>query len=268
MHEPSDSEPEKGREGARTLTRERRRQILEALGNDQRVLANELAARFGVSEDTIRRDLRDLAEEGLLRRVYGGAVPRTPSAPTYEGRRNESVEAKSAIATTGAGFLRDGQVVFFDAGTTALAVATHIPRGMRLTVVTHSLPVASALAEHPTVEVIVLGGRLIKESLSMAGAETIQGYRSVRADLCVLGTASVHPEIGLGVFNHEDAEVKRAMVSAAAEVMVVAAGEKLGTSAPFLVGPLGLVDRLVTDGAAPGEVLRALAQAGIEISRG
>jgi len=102
----------------------------------------------------------------------------------------------------------------------------------------------------------------------MAGAETIDGYRRIRADLCVLGTASVHPDIGLGVFSHEDAEVKRAMVGAAAEVMVVAAGEKLGTTAPFLVGPLSLVDRLVTDGAAPDEVTRALALAGVEIVRG
>nr|WP_245814320.1 hypothetical protein [Cystobacter ferrugineus] len=124
------------------------------------------------------------------------------------------------------------------------------------------------MAEHPTVEVIVLGGRLVKESRSMAGAETLLGYRSVRADLCVLGTASVHPDIGLGVFSHEDAEVKRAMVGAAAEVMVVAAGEKLGTTAPFLVGPLSIVDRLVTDRAASDEVILTLTHAGLDIVRG
>lgn len=250
------------------LTSERRRKILETLANDQRVVASALAAQFGVSEDTIRRDLRELAEEGLLRRVYGGAVPRSPTAPTYAGRQTQSVEAKSAIAATAARFLRAGQLVFFDAGTTALAVATNLPRNLPLTVVTHSLPVASALAEHPTVEVIVLGGRLLKESLAMAGAETIDGYRRYRADLCVLGTASVHPDLGLGVFTHEDAEVKRVMVGASAEVMVVAAGEKLGTTAPFLVGPIAIIDRLVTDRAAPEEVLGALTRAGIDIVQG
>ena len=84
----------------------------------------------------------------------------------------------------------------------------------------------------------------------------------------MLGTASVHPDLGLGVFVHEDAEVKRVMVGAASEVMVVAAGEKLGTTAPFLVGPLSIVDRLVTDGAAPEEMTRSLAKAGVEIVRG
>ncbi|MBM7116344.1 DeoR/GlpR family DNA-binding transcription regulator [[Archangium] primigenium] len=250
------------------LTLERRRRILETLANDQRVVASALAAEFGVSEDTVRRDLRELAEEGLLRRVYGGAVPRTPVSPTYAGRRGESVAAKSAIAATAAGFFRAGQVVFIDAGTTALAVATHIPKELALTVVTHSLPVASALAEHPTVEVILLGGRVLKAALATVGAETVEGYRRVRADLCVLGTASVHPDLGLGVFVHEDAEVKRVMVGAASEVMVVAAGEKLGTTAPFLVGPLSIVDRLVTDGAAPEEMTRSLAKAGVEIVRG
>ncbi|ATB39650.1 Transcriptional regulators of sugar metabolism [Cystobacter fuscus] len=268
MHDPADSKPERVKEVGRTLTRERRKRILDALASDQRVLASDLAARFGVSEDTVRRDLRELAEEGLLRRVYGGAVPRSPTSLTYAGRRSESVEAKSAIAATAARFLLPGQVVFFDAGTTAMAVATHVPKELALTVVTHSLPVASALAEHPTVEVIVLGGRLLKESLAMYGAEVVDGYRGVRADVCVLGTASVHPELGLGVFSHEDAQVKRAMVSTAAEVMVVAAGEKLGTTAPYLVGPLSLVDRLVTDSAAPDEMTRALSHAGIEIVRG
>ena len=250
------------------LTDERRRKILDTLASDQRVVASALAAEFGVSEDTVRRDLRELAEEGLLRRVYGGAVPQTPVAHTFAGRRGESVEAKGAIAATAARFLKPGQVVFFDAGTTALAVATHLPRDLALTVVTHSLPVASALADHPTVEVILLGGRLIKASQALSGAETVDGYRRIRADVCVLGTASVHPDIGLGVFVHEDAEVKRAMVTTAAQVMVVAAGEKLGTSAPFLVGPASIVDRLVTDAAAPAPVLEALAHVGIEIVKG
>jgi DeoR/GlpR family transcriptional regulator of sugar metabolism len=247
------------------LTLERRRRILETLASEQRVVASTLAAEFGVSEDTVRRDLRELAEEGQLRRVYGGAVPRTPVAHTFAGRRSESVEAKGAIAATAARFLEPGQVVFFDAGTTAMAVAAHLPRDLVLTVVTHSLPVASVLAEHPTVEVVFLGGRLIKKSFAMSGAETVEGYRRIRADLCVLGTASVHPDIGLGVFDHEDAEVKRAMVDTAAEVMVVAAGEKLGTTAPFLIGPPSIVDRLVTDAAAPAAVLEALTRAGLEV---
>ena len=250
------------------LNAERRGKIMEALGRDQRVLASELAAQFGVSEDTIRRDLRELAEEGLLRRVYGGAVPRSPASLTYNRRKGESTGAKEAIARAAVRLFKDGQVVLFDAGTTALEVATRLPPDLKLTVVTNSLPVGSALADHPSTRVIVLGGALLKETLATVGAEVVEGYRRVRADVCLLGVASVHPEVGLGVFYHEDAEVKRAMIAAAAEVMVVAASDKLGTSAPFLVGPLSIVDRLVTDAAVPDETARAYAEAGIEVVTG
>ena len=249
------------------LNAERRAQILEALGRDKRVLASELAARFGVSEDTIRRDLRELAEEGLLRRVYGGALPKSPASLTYARRKSESTTAKAAIARAAVSFFREGQVVLFDAGTTALEVAAHLPPDLRLTVVTNSLPVASALADHPATRVVVLGGVLLKETNATVGSDTVDAYRRVRADLCVLGVASLHPEVGLGVFYHEDAEVKRAMVAAAAEVIVVAASDKLGTSAPFLVGPLSLVNGLVTDACAPDDAVRAYSEAGLRVTR-
>ena len=249
------------------LNAERRDRILEALGRDQRVLASELARDFGVSEDTIRRDLRELASEGLLRRVYGGAVPRSPASPTYARRKAESGTAKSAIARAAVKLFKEGQVVFLDAGTTAAEVAARIPPDLKLTVVTNSLPVASTLADHPTARCVMVGGVLFKETLGTVGAETVEGFRRVRADVCVLGVASLHPEVGVGVFFHEDAEVKRAMVAAAEEVVAVAASDKLGTSAPFLVGPFSIVDRLVTDAAVSDETVRTYAEAGVEVIR-
>lgn len=249
------------------LSSERREAILRALGQDGRVLASELSDRFGVSEDTVRRDLRELAEEGLLRRVYGGAVPRSPVSPAFSRRMTEFLPAKSAIGEAAARFIQDGQVVFFDGGTTPLEVATHLPLDLRLTVVTHSLPVASALAEHPNAHVIVLGGILLKDALAMVGSTTVEAYRQIRADLCVLGIASIHPELGVGVINQEEAEVKRAMVASAAEVMVVASGEKLNTSAPFLVCPVSTVTRLVTDPSVPDEALHAYREAAVEVVR-
>jgi DeoR/GlpR family transcriptional regulator of sugar metabolism len=249
------------------LSSERREAILRALGQDGRVLASELSDRFGVSEDTVRRDLRELAEEGLLRRVYGGAVPRSPVSPAFSRRKTEFLPAKSAIGEAAARFIHDDQVVFIDGGTTPLEVAIHLPPELRITVVTHSLPVASALAEHPNIHVVVLGGILLKESLVMVGSTTVEAYRQIRADLCVLGTASIHPELGVGVLNQEEAEVKRAMVASAAEVMVVASGEKLNTSAPFLVCPLSDVTRLVTDPSASDDALHAYREAAVEVVR-
>jgi DeoR/GlpR family transcriptional regulator of sugar metabolism len=163
---------------------------------------------------------------------------------------------------------KDGQVVFLDAGTTASEIAAQFPPDLKLTVVTNSLPVASTLADHPGSRVVMLGGVLFKETLATVGAETVEGYRRVRADVCVLGVASLHPEVGVGVFYHEDAEVKRAMVAAAENVVAVAASDKLGTSAPFLVGPFSIIDRLVTDADVPEETVRGYAEAGVEVIRG
>jgi DeoR/GlpR family transcriptional regulator of sugar metabolism len=113
----------------------------------------------------------------------------------------------------------------------------------------------------------VLGGVLLKETQATVGAETVDAYRRVRADVCVLGVASLHPEVGLGVFYHEDAEVKRAMITSAAEVMVLAASDKLNTSAPFVAGPLSVVDRLVTDAGVSDETAQVYTDAGIEVVR-
>ncbi len=247
------------------LTAERKTRIAEWLARDGRVIAADLSAQFGVSEDTIRRDLREMASEGLLKRVYGGAVPRSPSVPSFAGREEQSPRAKVAIGQLAAEQLRDGQVVILDSGTTPLEVARHLPAERRLTVVTHSLPVASTLAAHPNVNVIMLGGRLLKESLSMVGATTIAGYAQVRADVCVLGVVSVHPELGLGVFDFEDAEVKRAIRAASAETIVVASSEKLGTAAPFIVGPIAGITRLITDASAPLSNADAYRKLGIDV---
>src|SRR5436305_11892221 len=171
------------------LTAERRKLILESLRREGRVLASELSSRFEVSEDTIRRDLRDLAEEGLLSRVHGGALPQSPVNPSYAQRQKESPSAKAAIAATASKLFKNGQIILFDGGTTPLQVAQRLPPDLKATVITHSLPVVMALADHPHVTVIVAGGTLSKEAMVATGPETIEAYRSVRADVYVLGAA-------------------------------------------------------------------------------
>lgn len=254
------------------LNSERRSKILEVLKRDGRVLAGELSETFGVSEDTVRRDLRELARDGLLNRVYGGAipyggiVPRSPSVPPFEVRAAQNPTAKAAIGRAVADTFKDGQVVILDSGTTPLEVARHLPPDRKLTVVTHSLPVATALAGHPFAKVVVLGGTLLKESLAMVGATTVAAYGRVRADVYVIGVVSLHPQLGMAVFDHEDAEVKRAAIAASAEVVVVAAGEKLGTAAPFVVGPASAVTRLYTDAeGADAAAVAGLREAGVEV---
>lgn len=248
------------------ITDERKSSILRTLKAGQKVRANELAARFGVSEDTIRRDLRSLADDGLIRRVYGGAVPQSPIAATFTGRIGQSVEAKNAIVRAALKLLQPRQTILLDAGTTMAALAASLPADMPLTVVTHSLPAASALIDKPSIEVIFLGGRLLRESAAMVGAEVVAAYRRCRADLCFLGLASVDSDIGLGVFNHEDAEVKRAMLDASAHVIALVSAEKVGTTAPFLVGPVSALDQLITEAAASAEQISMIRDKKVQVT--
>ena len=130
------------------LTAERKRLLLDVLKTEGKILASDLSRRLGVSEDTVRRDLRELDKAGLLHRVHGGALPRSPTSIHYAEREKESTDAKRKIGAAAARLLRPGEVVVLDGGTTALAVAEHLPADLALTVVTHSLPALEVLSGH------------------------------------------------------------------------------------------------------------------------
>lgn len=250
------------------LTAERRQHILATLRRDGKVLASELSGALGVSEDTIRRDLRELSDAGLLQRVHGGALPRSPADASYIARQSQAPSAKAAIAQAAVQLLRPGQVILLDGGTTTLQVAQQLPIDLRATIVTNSPPIAVALAEHPEVEVIVIGGRLYKHSHVTIGAATIEALGAIHADICLLGVCSLHPEIGISVPQFEEAHVKRAMIAGAAEVVALASAEKLGTAAPYIVGPLSDLTHLVTERAVSDDLLAPYRAQGITVVRG
>jgi DeoR/GlpR family transcriptional regulator of sugar metabolism len=156
-------------------------------------------------------------------------------------------------------------VILLDAGTTTLEVARHLPSDLRATVVTNSPPIAVALAEHPTVEVFVLGGRLDRAARATVGAATVEALRSVRADVLVLGICSLHPDVGITVSDLEESYVKRAMIANAAEVVAVSSADKLGSAGPFVVGPLDELTHLVTERASPSADLDAYRARGVEV---
>ena len=249
------------------LPAERKRLILESIGRDGRVVASELSQQLEVSEDTIRRDLRELSADGLLHRVHGGALPlpKSPILPSHAARVEQAPAAKAAIARAAAGLLRDGQVVTIDGGTTPLQVAEHIPPDLRITVVSHSLPVLRALAGRGGIELIAVGGKVLVDSLVAAGPVAVDAYRSVRADVCILGVTGLHVEAGLTALNHDECQVKRAMAENAAQVFAVADADKLGTAGPFTVVPIARVTHLVTDRAADAGVIEAFKDEGLQV---
>lgn len=238
------------------LPEERRQRILEQLATEGRVYATDLCGILRVSEDTVRRDLRDLDEAGLLRKVHGGALPRAQAPLNHRARAQVQQPAKQALAQVAAGLVRPGQVLFIDGGTTNLEIARSLPRELRATVLTVSPLVALALAEHPGLEVHLVGGRLHPESLTTVGADTVEALRRVRADLCLLGVCSLHVEAGITTLHAEEAVIKRTMIHAAAETVAVVTADKLGTLSPFGVAPVERLATLITEAHVP-EAVRA-----------
>jgi DeoR/GlpR family transcriptional regulator of sugar metabolism len=233
------------------LTSERKIWLLDRLLGTGRLVATDLAAELGLSEDTIRRDLRDLAADGRLVRVHGGALPASPTQVPLAQRMGMQAEAKARLGLAGAGLIRDGQVVILDGGTTHLALVAALPSDLRCTVVTHSPGIAAALERCAGVEVILFGGRLFRHSMVALGAAVVAGYQGLQADLCFLGVTGVRADTGLTTGDAEEAALKRMMLAASAEVVVLATLDKLGAVSPWRVAGLDRLTRLVTPGDRP-----------------
>ncbi|AMP00773.1 deoR C terminal sensor domain protein [Collimonas arenae] len=248
------------------LTRQRKQHLLEVLKQDGQIVAKSLSEQLGLSEDTIRRDLRQLAEEGLLQRVHGGALPVSPAIGTFAERQQISSDAKPAIGRAAAAMIQPGQVVFVDGGTTAVQLARHLPRTLKATVITHSPSIAVELVEHPHVDVIMIGGRLFKHSIVGVGAATIEAIGRVRADLYFMGVCSLHPEAGISTGDFEEACVKRALSEAALQTVVLASPEKLNTASPYQIAPLSQVNGIVVNAAVAETLIAPYRKMGITIT--
>lgn len=246
------------------LTEERHDIIRNLLAADGRVLAAELAARFGVSEDTVRRDLRDLAKAGELRRVHGGALASAPRVAPIAERIESNSEVKRKLAAAAAALVAPGQTIFIDAGSTNLAIAAALPEA-DLTVITNAPAIAMALAGRGWTKVIVLGGRFNPLSGSTTGAGTVREVEALYADLYFLGVCAVEASFGVSALDAEEAEVKRAMASQSRAIVVAATRDKLGTAAPFRVATPDRLTHLVVEPGVDRKLLAPLASTGAAI---
>jgi DeoR/GlpR family transcriptional regulator of sugar metabolism len=229
------------------LVAERRELLLRRLETDGKLVARDLAADLGVSEDSVRRDLRDLAAAGLCQRVYGGAVPVSRALVDYAARGSVEVESKERVAVRAAALIGPGNRVILDGGTTTLALARALPPSLTATVITHSPTIAAALVAHPGVEILMLGGRIYKHSAVACGAATAEAAARISADLFFLGVTGVHADAGLTTGDAEEAAMKRTLAGRAAETYVVASVEKLGAISAYKVLDLSDVTGVVTD---------------------
>ena len=251
------------------LTHQRKQYLLDLLQREGQIVARAVSDSLGLSEDTIRRDLRELAREGRLERVHGGALPLLPRSPAlvaFAGREQISSDIKPAIGRAAATMIEAGQVVFIDGGTTAVQLARQLPPDLRATVVTHSPSIAVELVNHPLIEVLMLGGRLYKHSIVGVGADTVAAIGRIRADLYFMGVASLHPQTGITTGDYEEACVKRALSEASARTVVLASPEKFNTASPFQIAPLSQVNDIVAHREVDDALLAPYREMGIAIT--
>ncbi|NVD40783.1 DeoR/GlpR transcriptional regulator [Ensifer sp. HO-A22] len=247
------------------LLRERKTLIQERLKSDGRVLAADLAAELRVSEDTIRRDLREMAAAGLCERVYGGALPLAPSSLSLSQRVAMAPERKAALARASVGFIVAGSTVFLDAGSANLAIAQLIDPELKATIVTNTPLIAAALMEKPGIDLILVGGPLNRAVGAAVGARAQRDIEQLRPDVCILGTCGADTEAGLTAIYFEDAEFKRLVASRSRALLVAVTNDKLGMAASHTVVGIDQVTTLVLEADAPTHQVAAFEASGTTI---
>lgn len=247
------------------LKEERHTYILTQLQSQQKVLTSELSSALRVSEDTIRRDLKELADNGQIQKVHGGALAPNHNPFTYRDREVYALEQKVQIAEKAKGLIDNGDVVLMDGGTTNLELVRRLPLELEATFFTNSLPVAVQLAEHPKVDVIFAGGKLLKDAQATIGLEAIEVLGAIRADVCILGTRSLHHEEGITEINWEEAKVKRSLVKSARKVVALVISEKIGTRQAYDVCQVERLHTLVTELSPSDELLGPYCRLGVNL---
>ncbi|WP_231482836.1 DeoR/GlpR family DNA-binding transcription regulator [Nocardioides sp. URHA0020] len=253
-----------------TMYAEERQQAMAQLVTERgRVSVNAIADQFDVTTETVRRDLSVLERMGLLRRVHGGAVPASALAVIEAGlgeRDQANTVAKDRIARAALDLLppADGTVLL-DAGSTTGRLASLLPRDLRLSVVTHAVPVAARLAGSAQIELHLLPGRVRPTTQAAVGADTVAALGQLRADVAFLGTNGLTVEHGLSTPDREEAAAKRAMVASARRVVCLVDSSKLGVEAPLRFAALCEIDVVVTDDDITADDRRSLVRAGVEV---
>lgn len=254
---------------------ERQQEILRLAKDSGRVDVLSLAETFQVTAETVRRDLKALDRAGLVRRVHGGAIPagRLGFEPDLAERDAVAADEKQRIARAALAELPGGESgsgpgsVILDAGTTVARLAAEIPLEAELTVVTHGLPVAARLADHPGLTLHLVGGRIRHRTRAAVDDWALRAYREINADVLFLATNGFSLDGGLTTPDLAEAAVKRALIAAAQRVVLLADSAKSGQRHFARFGDLSDVDLLITDsGLSPDDAL-AIERAGTEVVR-
>ena len=250
------------------LNEERRRAVLDLINQEGRVLVKDLAQRFGTSQVTIRKDLEVLHSQGAIYRTHGGALPVRTGAlldPSLREKEKLHRKEKLRIGAAAARLVQEGQSVVLDSGTTTTMIARKLRELRNLTVITNAVNIAAELAG-TAVEVILTGGILRENSFSLVGPLAEETLRRLSADVLFLGVDGFDVHFGLTTPNLLEAKVNRVMIEIARRTIVVCDSSKFGRRSLSLIAPPSAVHQTITDSRIPKSDLRALEEAGIEVT--
>ena len=247
------------------LKEERQSLILREVNVHNKVVLADLSEKFDVSEDTIRRDLQDLANSSKIIKVRGGAMSKSYSAYSYHEQDIYAHPEKIIIAQKAIQLLQEGMLVLISGGSTNLEIARMVPPDLKVTFLTISLTTALQLMEHPTSETIFIGGQLSKAAKITTGGEVIAKLSEVRPDLCFMGTNGVDATAGITESDWDVVAVKKAMMQASAKVVISAISEKLNSIQKLKVCDINQIDLLITELSASDEALLPYHNQGVKM---
>lgn len=237
------------------LKEERLNIILKRISCDSRIYVSLLSAEFGVSHDTIRRDIAELEQQGLLTKVHGGAIARSGISIEFTERLNTDIEMKRQLVGKIIPLFKNDDVILIDGGTTNFELVRSLPADKHFTVITNSLPVATELSSKHNVAVTILGGQIIGPSQVSAGIMTYRALENIYPDWTIVGVSDIHPEKGLMTTIQEEAIVKRSFIEQGGNRVAIVTSNKLNTAHHYRFASLSEIDYLVVEDDRRDEIL-------------
>lgn len=247
------------------LKRERQAYILHQVNLHNKVLSADLSQHINVSDDTIRRDLQELAEAGKLIKVHGGALSPSFHYGHHTSKEVYSYSQKKAIAEKAASLIKDGMFVLTGGGTTIIELARVLPPQLQATFISGSIPAIFEYMNHPNIEVIAIGDKISKNSKITVGLEAISKIRQIKADLCILGINAINMDNGVSDNDWEVVQIKKAMIESAQKLVCLTIAEKINSQQPIQVCEIKNIDTLITELPPDDPILEPYIKAGIRV---
>ncbi|MER3471414.1 MAG: DeoR family transcriptional regulator [Chitinophagaceae bacterium] len=247
------------------LKKERQAYILHQVNLHNKVLLTDLCEHIKVSDDTIRRDLQELAEEGKLIKVHGGALSPSFHKTDHSSEPVYSYTQKRIIAQKAVSLIKNGMFVLSGGGTTIIEMARTLPPQLKATFVSCSLPAVQEYANHPNSEVIIIGDKVSKNSKFSVGSEAIAKIKQIKSDICFLGINSIDINHGVSDNDWDVVQVKKAMIESTRKLVCLTIAEKINSLQPIQVCDINDIDILITELPPDDPCLQPYVQAGIHV---